>query len=259
MKPKKIDIAIVIILPIFAVALTLFYEISFLFSILLFFGAPAFYLALRNPGLLKKSIIFSLVFSIPVWISADTLAILNHAWAIPKSIFPFKVLGILTPENYIFTFLYVLFAVLFYEHFFDKGKRTDNVSAKIKYLVYIFAFGTLYVLLLFFFKPAWLSIPYVYLQGGIVLWVIPLVLFLFEYPAFVRRYIIVGVYFFFLLFAFEVVALKTGQWTFPGGDFIGSFHLWGVQFPMEELIIWILIATPSLLSYYEFFADDRRL
>ena len=96
-------------------------------------------------------------------------------------------------------------------------------------------------------------------KGGVVLWIVPLVLFLYHYPKFLLKYCLEGLYFFFLLLAFEITALKTGQWIFPAGDFIGTVTMFGVTFPIEEFVIWMMIATPPLLSYYEFFADDRKL
>ena len=61
--------------------------------------------------------------------------------------------------------------------------------------------------------------------------------------------------FFFL--SFELTALKLDQWRFPGEN-IGHVQLFGLLFPFEEFIFWIVFGTPIILSYYELFVDDDK-
>lgn len=49
-----------------------------------------------------------------------------------------------------------------------------------------------------------------------------------------------------------------GQWTFPGDQFIGWVNMLGVRFPFEELLFWFMLAAIGILSYYEFFDDNRK-
>jgi hypothetical protein len=46
-----------------------------------------------------------------------------------------------------------------------------------------------------------------------------------------------------------------GQWSFPG-KFIGWIDLFGVRFPFEEFLIWIVLGAAGVLAWYELF-DDR--
>ncbi len=257
MKPRRIDIAMVIILPIIATLITFVCKTSLFVSTLLFFAAPTVYLTFRNPGIFKKSFLFAFLFSIPLSLFIDILATINGAWVIESSIFPVKLLGIATIENYFYGLLWVLYAVIFYEHFFDKGRKRDKTSPHIKYLLYLSGVLLAYIFLGIFMIPGLLYIPYFYLVMGISFVIMPLVLFLYHYPIFTRRYIVLGIYFFSVLFLFEIAAIYAGQWTFPG-DFIGFVTLFGFRFPVEELIFCMATSTLSILSYYEFCDDDEK-
>ncbi len=257
MKSPKTDIAVLICIPILATLVTFIFRTNLFISIILFFAIPSAYLASRNPGIFKKSFTFAFLLSIPLSLCIDALAAVNGSWVVPTSVFPFKFFGVATVEVYLYGLLWVLYAVLFYEHFFDKGRKGDRISPHIKSLRYLSAALVLYVCMAFVIDRDLLYIPFFYLVSGICLVIIPLALFLYRYPVFIRRYIILGIYFFFVLFLFEIAAIYAGQWIFPGPDFIGFINLFGFQFPAEELIIWMVAATAALLSYYEFFADDR--
>ena len=78
-KPRKIDIVLMILLPIVAAALTLIFRTNFLISTLLFFGLPALYLSLRKPEIVPRSLIFTALFSIPLSIVIDYLAVMDKS------------------------------------------------------------------------------------------------------------------------------------------------------------------------------------
>lgn len=102
-----------------------------------------------------------------------------------------------------------------------------------------------------------LYIPYGYFTMSVVLVILPLVIFVYYYRKLLPKFTLVSIYFFYFLMTYEIAALKTNEWIFPG-QFIGMVTVGVLQFPIEELIIWGVICTPSLLAYYEFFADDRK-
>ena|SRR2546429_2427678 len=259
MRQKAFDISSVFVLSVLATIITIVVRSNVLVSVLLFFGLPSAYLALRNPRILNKGLVFALLLSVPLSFFVDTLAAINGSWIVPNSVFPFRIFGVATIEVYLFGLLWVLYAVLFYEHFFENGQTGGVMSARIMYLACLCFTLPLYVIAGLLFDNSLLYIPYFYALVGIALVVIPLVVFLSLYPFFWRRFLLTGLHFFFLLFLFEIAALATGQWTFPGKDFIGFVRVFGYQFPVEELIVWMCLATAALLAYYEYFADDRSL
>ncbi len=256
---KRFDVFAIIVLPLIAAAIVLKLNTDLIFiSSLLFFGLPSLYIGLRNPGILRKSATFAFIFSIPMSIIIDTLSALNGAYVIPKTIFPFKIFGISTVELYLFSFLWVLMSVLFYEYFFDHGRKGDAISKRIRIFLYIvFAFSVV-VLIMLFANSRWLLIPYAYLVLGTLFTIIPLVAFLYFHPQFLPRFVVIAAYYFSFLMLYELVALATHEWIFPG-QFIGFVTVQGLSFPLEELLIWMIVCTPALLSYYEFVADDSKL
>lgn len=258
MRMSKIDLLVVVGFPLLSAAVTIIAQIGLLVSTLMFFGLPAAYIAIRNPHVIKKCVLFSLCLSVPLSLCIDTLAALNGAWVVPETVFPWKIFGVATWEVYIFGLLWAFYAILFYEHL-DNGRADNEISPRVKYLVYLALALVSYVVVGVFFDNRLLYIPYFYLAVGIVLVVTPLGLFLLCFPHFRRKFLFVGVYFCFLLFFFEVVAVMRGQWTFPGVDFVGVLPVFGHRVPIEEILIWMVLATPALLSFYEIFTDDLLL
>ncbi len=256
---KSWDIVVMLISPVFAAVLTASFGANLFVSVLLFFGLPALYISVRSRGIFLKSFIFAFIFSIPLSLFVDALAAVDGSWVIPKSMFPFRFLGVATVEVYLFGLLWVLSAILFYEYFFDKGSTRDPISPRLKYLIYLFSALVLIVLLFYFSNGHVPHIPYFYVLVGTASVLIPLTLFLRSHKEFAGRYALAGLYFFCTLLLFEFVALKTGQWIFPSKHFLGLMPFFGHELPLEELFIWMMAATPALFAYYEFFADDLRL
>lgn len=254
---KKLDLTMVLILPVLAAVFTVTIGTGLFVSIMMFFGAPTAYLTMRNPGIFKKSFAFAVFLSIPLSVFVDTLAAINGSWVIPESLFPFRFFGVATVEVFLFGLLWVLYAIIFYEHFFDGGQRSDTLSEQMRYLHWFSGALITYVVVGVLFAGYLLRIPYFYAAAGVVLVVTPLSVFIYAYPFFWKRFVLIIAYFFYLLLLFEIVALATGQWVFPGPDFIAFVDLLGFRVPIEELVIWMLLSTASLLAYYEYFGDDR--
>src|SRR3989339_447213 len=100
---KKIDALAIIFLPILASIIILLLKTDLVvISVILFFGLPSLYIAIRNPGIILKSSIFAFLFSWPLSLFVDTLAAIDGSWIIPHTIFPFKFFGVATVEVYIY-------------------------------------------------------------------------------------------------------------------------------------------------------------
>ena len=188
----------------------------------------------------------------------DTMAAINGSWIIPVTVFPFKFFRVSTIEVYIFGFTWALYAVLFYEHFFDKVHHGGKISRQFKYALYIFLTLSLPIILIYFSDRRLLNVPYFYFITGILFILLPLALFLFRYPKYLPRFAILAIYFFLVLIVYEITALKTGEWIYVG-RYLGYVQLFNYKFPFEEFFFWTILCTPALLSYYEFFADHKKL
>lgn len=146
--------------------------------------------------------------------------------------------------------------VIFYEHFFDKGKH-KIIAPSMKYFAYILIPILMVFFFLIFFNPTRLQIPYAYLTMGIVIWIIPLLTFFIAFPGHIQRILKTAPYFIYLGFLEEILGIQLGHWTFPGTEYVGWITLLHYQFPLEEFVFWIMTLAISVLAYFEFFDDEK--
>ena len=253
---KKIDASLLIIFPIIAVFLTLYFQTNFLISIFLFFGLPSLWFSYRTPGKILKTLIFSLIFTLPMVLAIDYIAGGDMSWYV-NSIFPFRILDVIPVEDFFFGFFMAYYTVIFYEHFLDKGKH-NLVDKHMKYLIWPFLIIIASVISSYLILGEPITIPYAYLWMGIILIIIPCLTFLSIFPKLLSKYVITGAYFFLLYLTLELTALELNHWTFPGSNFIGWVEIFNYRFPFEELFFWMGLSTISILSFFEFFDDDRK-
>ena len=116
----RLDFVVVLALVLFAIPTSFAINASFLVSTLLFFGVPSLYLLFRQKGQFKRIFTASVLFGIFYGFLLDYMAELNSAWAwadTQQLVFPYKIFGVVTIDVMIWFFLWVLFMVVFYEHF----------------------------------------------------------------------------------------------------------------------------------------------
>jgi len=256
MNSKKRNLVLILIWPILASILSFLLSANYLVSILLFFGVPATFLSYIKPKFIKKIALFSVVFGVPLAIIIDYIMEVTRAWFTPKTVFGFLLFGNVMIEDIIFTVLYLYLVAMFYEVFLDKPHKAKLADPKLKYL-FIGSMVALTVFIFFYItNPRLLAIDFFYLKVGFVVGVIPIILVLLKFPSWFDALLKTTVYFFYLAFLFEIVALLLGQWAFPAeAQFIGFVNILGIRFPMEELLFWILLGGMAALSYYKFFDD----
>lgn len=226
-------------------------------TILLFYGFPSIWLSLRTPLRVKKTLIFTSLLAIPFGIIIDYFGTKDQSWFIPMSIFPSRLFGIIPYEDIIWGFLVIYSTIIFYEHFLEKGKH-KLIDKRMKYIIW----PVLIVLILFlstmFLNQEILTLKYAYMWIGSTLILIPSITFLSFFPKLISKYIKTASYFFVLSLLFELTALQLNQWTFPGNNFIGWVQLLNFKIPLEELFFFLVMTSIGILSYYEFFDDDRK-
>lgn len=146
---------------------------------------------------------------------------------------------------------------MFYEHFLDKEKHNLK-DTKLKYfisliIVALFVFSSIYLI-----EKNLLLIPYFFATFFSIFFLIPMISFLSFFPRLISKYLKTGVYFFAQSLIFELTALSLGQWGFYGKQYIGWVSFGNLKFPLEEFIFWMILFSTCVLSYYEFFDDDRK-
>lgn len=254
---RKVELLALLVYPVFASLLSFFVHANMFFSVLIFFGAPAAYLSVRSQKDVKKTFLFSLLFGIPLIIIIDYIAHATKTWVVPNSIFSFRLFDFVTVEVLLWAVLYAYFIIIFYEYFFDRYSP-KKAYKNTKYLIWILliALGAFFFTLIA--NPAYLKIPYFYLSFGTVGGLLPVALILFRFPVLLVKFFKTTAYFFFVTFLYEITALRLGWWNFPGHEFIGWISLLGVRFPFEEMFFWMIMGSAGVLSYYEFFDDDKK-
>jgi hypothetical protein len=239
------------------VPLILYFQVRFLTSTLLFFAVPAIYLFIRRPKQLKRLWASVLAGTLVAFI-IDFLAEFNRAWSWAPDgqlVFPNKLFGIIPFDVLIWYFLWILFTMVYYEHFFEHEKTT-KISRRFKSILAFFTTVLVLLIAAFYTNPELLSFRYAYLMIGI-LGAIPFFFLILKKPHLIGKLLKAGIFNIFLFLSFELTALKLDQWRFPG-EYIGTMTLFGLVFPLEEFVFWIVLGTPIILAYYELFIDDGK-
>ncbi len=250
---KLFDGLILVTLLILAPVVSYLYKLPLLGSIVLFYGLPALWLSFRIPGCAKRAAIFSIIGTVLFFV-LDYVAVTDGAWWV-STIFKFRLLGILPIEDSIWFFAGSYLVVMFYERFDDKWPHRIK-KTKIKYLPIIVGLITLAFIGSLLFYPKLLAIPYAYFWIGLIFSLVGTFIIMLRYPRLRRKLWRTNLYLFALQLPFEIIALKIGQWSFPGHNFIAWINIAGVRFPLEELIVYISMTGVALLVYYEFYDDD---
>jgi|SRR3989344_376048 len=257
-KRLLIDLTVVIIIPllVFLAVFLLGWQINYFTSLLLILGVPSLYLSFKNRYKVKKVALFSILVSIPIVIIFEILTFGDNMWWLTGTILPHRFLGIIALEDFLWMFLVTYIILIFYEHFINKDFQKD-ISKKIKVMNYILYPITIILSLIFVFNRAILVIPYAYLVFGIIIFLIPTMLFLIKYPKFTKNFFKVSIFFFYIHMILELVGLRLGYWVFPGTHYIGMISILGLSFPLEEFIFVICLGGFAACTYYEFFTNKK--
>lgn len=254
---KKLDIFLLIVLPIIATSATLVLRLNYFWAIILFFGSTAAWLSLRTPKMIARTALFAALFTSPFAIVVNYVAVQDGSWYVPTTIFPFRIFGSLPIEDIILGFLLTYAVIICYEHFLDKG-RHNLVDKKMKYFIWPFLLLLITFFALFVVNQELLKIKYSYFWMGTIFLVLPIISTISIFPRLLSKYLKVGAYFALLLAIFEYTGISLNQWIFPGKNFIAWIQYFGYKIPIEELVFWIFLTVIGILSYYEFFDDDGK-
>ena len=257
---KKRDLIFILIWPIIAAILSLLLKANILVSILLFMVIPSAYLSIININAIRKAAIFSFALSIPLAIIVDHIMEQTGGWFLPYSVFgSLRILEFVTIEQIIWLLFYLYFIVMFYETFLEKECANKPYFSKFKYLIITLYLSLGLFVMFHFLRPELLKIDYFYLKFGLIFGALPVLLMFLKFPALYSKLLRAGAYFFYFSFIYEITALNLGQWEFPAANqLIGYINLFGLKFPYEELIFWMILGGIGALVYYEFFDDDLK-
>ncbi len=258
-KNKRGDIAFFALYPLIAALASIYFQVNLLVCGLLFFALPTTYLLFKIKDKKLKALGFSLIISVFLSIVVDYMGFLDKSWYITSTIFPFRIFEAIPLEDIIWIFFVTFELVLLYEYFFNPKAK---VKAKSNRRILIMLFGSMLIFTVFiflkFFSPSTLFIPYFYFIWGTVTLLLPCLAFLYFHPNLILRFLTISLYTFYVGLLSELVSLHLNYWSFPGNNFIGWVNILGLNFPIEEFMLFLMFIPPAFLTYYEFFDDDRK-
>ena len=216
----------------------------------------ATFMGLRKKKNWKKIISGSLVFGLLFGAILEFIAHITLAWQVPDTIFPFRILGASTLEGLIGYIPMTLLVLIFYEHFFDKDIN-HKISPHIWFAIIPALLAIILITFTYFTNPSRLMFSHPYLKMGLAA-IIPMVWQIAKRPALLPKYLKLSASLFFVFFTFEIVGVTFNYWIFPGTDYLSWVTYFGRTFPVEEIIFWMLLYPPTIVSYYEKFIDDEK-
>lgn len=252
---KKYDFFIVVLLIAAAAAITLIFRPKVLIGGILLTIPPTLFLCLRETKNYWKIFLGVFIFGLLFGFFFDFIETYSGAWFVPDLVFPWRILGVEPVDDLIGFVIMTAFMLVFYEHFLDDEKNT-RISPQMVYALIPAFLAVFTVIIIFFAYPARLFISHAYLKGGIAAILFPII-YAIRNPRIILKLCAVAIFFFFVWLIMEVTAVKIGGWVYPG-QYIGWMTLFGVGFPAEEMLFWMLFYAATIVAYYERFIDDGK-
>lgn len=232
------------------VTLILFLKPLYFYSIIIVLVPPALMNFIWLKKSKKKILIFSL-FSTALFAPPIELATrLANVWDV-QSIF-FRPFGLIPLENMLFAFINIFWGLSFYEYFVDRD-LPEKISKRFRYLLVLYIILAVFVYGFYFYNKNLISINYFTMSVPIL--IIPAIYIFSRNPGLLKKTILPTVFFAVVFFLYELISLRIGSWWWPG-EYFYTFMIDGNKFPLDDIIIWYFLSTPTLIAGYEFFADD---
>lgn len=253
---KSFDLFLLFLWTALASFFSITFDAVFLTTVALFFVVPCIFLILRNKKNIKKILVASVALGLILSFTFDFLAEFNNAWNWNGGLLvEKKILGVVQFDVLIWFFFWVMYFILFYEHFID-DERFKKISKNAPRVYLLGALSIACVFLVFLINPSLFYIPYAYLILCLGISIV-FILIARKRLKLIKKIVPVSLYFFFVYLVYELTALYTQIWTFPG-QYVHKISLFSLEFPLEELIFWIVLSSTIGVSYYEVGFDDER-
>lgn len=253
---RTIDFAVMAGSIIASIFISLWFKTNVLVSTLLFYGVPTIYFTLRLKGRRLKILLFSLSFTIPLWIFADFVETLNHAWFIPVSVFP-RVMGVFAIEDLIWGAFSAYLTVALYESFSNEGVR-EVIDRKMEYLLIPSLISLAVLVPIEWLYPEIFIFPNSYFILGSVFLLLPSLAIAAAFPRILKKFLLVEGCLVLITCSFELMAVYLDQWVYPGAYFVPPLRVFNKALPWEEIFFCFFVAPFLTLAVYEFFDDDRK-
>jgi len=253
---RLLDLLVIIALVLISIPITIYGEVSFLTSTLLFFGLPSAYLIYKRPRNFKKALYAGVILGLILGFSFDFVAEFNNSWGWGSDFaLPVNLFGVVSLDVLVWFFFWVFLAVAYYEYFVENDRST-KISKNAKWVTFWGLILAVVTVLLWKVYPQILELTNAYAKLGTITFIITAVL-LYKQPKLIPKVLQLIPFFAFMYLAYEITALHMNLWTFPG-TYLGLVSVGDIAFPLEELIVWIFASSAIVATYYEFVIDDER-
>ncbi len=256
---KILDIIILILISVFGFIFIFLTQGFFIgkpiISVSLLLVAQVIYLSLRAKKNWLKIIVATVVFGGLFGFFLEFINEFTKSYQVVQSAFPFKIFGVIPPDNILGHMVMAMTTFVFYQHFIE-SRVFRKISRAIRFPIYLSVFAIVALLVLFFYKQELLTARYPYaLLGSIA--ILPVIYLAVSKPKFIRNLALIFPYFFGLYFIIELFAVNFGWWIYPGNNYVGWINLHGFGFPLEELFFWTGFYAPALGAWYELFINGE--
>lgn len=227
--------------------------VNLLVATVLFFCPPALYISWHRKDIVLRSLVYSLTITV-ISILTDYLAERDQSW-VSSTMFDLRVIGVVPIEALVWMFTFTYLIVAYYQYFFDRGPH-KVIGRRMPYVF----FAALAVLVWCCLTPVMdlhFTIEYYYIKGGLLCIFLPLLLFGLYFRQYLPIFLRITLYFFVLGLVNIILGLEKGHWSYPGQHFVGWVELGAYRFPIEELVFWIILFSPFLISQFELFNNDN--
>ena len=259
-KNVVIDLSVLFIIMIVSTILlinidTVFTRIPILL-IAFFCLPPTLYLSLRKKKDWKKILATVFLVGLLVGFLFTFIAELTDAWYVPITLIPFRIFEIYTFDDTVCMILFVLLTTVFYQHFFMLKEQNKGINKRFKSVTSFLIVLIPITVLIFKYNPSFFGKEYSYaIWVGIINVIMPVV-FLIKKPSFLPNLLLPLIYFFILYFVIEIFGVVFDLWLYHG-SYISLISFFGVVYPIDELIFWMLLYTPAIIASYEVFVNNN--
>jgi len=233
------------------------FNLGYSASVLLYFGVPSLYLSIKYPKVIKKTLFYSIWFSVPSVLVFSYIAHVSDVWYVSSELGIRFLGGNIPVEDFLWGFLFFYIIIVMYNALFAERYSKKIIVTNTKYLVTV----ALVFLLAFFsvlvFNRDLLIMNNFYILMIIFMMALPSFIILPFFSKAIRPVIYLTLFFLPFCFIYEYSALKTEQWFFGEAYFIGWIQLFDVRFPIEEFLF-MVFSIPGSVAVYELFSKDSK-
>lgn len=257
------DKIILLLLPVVAMFVSFGLINSYPLSTILFYGMPGIYVSLRFGKVWqeKKDLLFVTLVSTPFVIIIDYIGVKSGIWYTPHSYFATRFLGVIPWEDFFWMLTATYTILIIYETLLDKGKR-ELIDRRMLYFILslLLVLGSFFLLIAtqgseFFIFDS----EYTYFILGSIFFLFPAIVFIYEFPKFLKRLLPLSAYFLYLTILFEITATYLEQWIFTGKYLFPPLQIFAnTPIAYEELLFVGFIGPMALIAFYEFFDNGPR-